>query len=139
MAKVLKTTNMNKCIGCFTCKLVCAAFNHQNHSITRSSIQIRTSGGMTGKFVATVCLACNDERACMEACPTHALSKRKGGGVIFDPDLCIGCQKCKEACIVGAINFVPEDTSPIVCKHCGVCARYCPHECLKMEDVGDVE
>lgn len=135
MPKVLKASGMNKCIGCFTCMLTCAGVNHQNHSISKSAIHVRTTGGLTGKFVAVVCNACRDERACAEACPTGALEKRRGGGVILHPEKCIGCRKCEKACVVGAAHFDEYESKPIICKHCGACARMCPHECLKMEEV----
>lgn len=137
LAKVLKAEGMNKCIGCFTCMLVCAGVNHQNHSLSKSSIKVKTSGGLQGKFISVVCLACKDERACAEACPSGALEKRPGGGVILKAQKCIGCKKCVDACIVGAVNFDEYENKPIICKHCGVCARFCPHECLTMEDVSN--
>ncbi len=135
MAKVLRTEGMNKCIGCFTCMLTCAGVNQQNHSITKSAIKVRTRGGMKGNFVAIVCLACKDERACAEACPSGALERRAGGGVLLNAKRCIGCKKCVSACIVGAVNYDEINHKPIICKHCGVCARFCPHECLRLEEV----
>ena len=135
MPKVLRSDGMNKCIGCFTCMLTCSGVNHQNHSLSKSAIRVRTSGGLQGKFISTVCLACRDERACAEACPSGALEKRQGGGVVLKPEKCIGCKKCVSACIVGAVNFDEDENKPIICKHCGICARFCPHECLRMEDV----
>lgn len=134
MAKVLKADGMNKCIGCFTCMLACSGVNRQNHSISRSAIKIRTSGGLKGKFVADVCIACNEERACAEACPSGALVPREGGGVLLKEEKCIGCKRCVEACIVSAVFFDDTIGKPIICKHCGVCARFCPHECLRMEE-----
>ena len=83
MAKVLRASGMNKCIGCFTCMMICSGVNHKNHSITHSAIKIRTMGGISGRFTATICLACNGSRACMEACPSEALTERAGGGVVF--------------------------------------------------------
>ncbi len=137
MSQILKTDGMKKCIGCFTCMLVCAGVNRQNHSIAKSAIRIKTSGGLSGKFVATACIGCRDERACAEACPTDALEKRAGGGVILKNDKCIGCRKCVDSCIIGAVYFDEQINKPIICRHCSVCTRYCPHNCLRMEEVSD--
>ena len=132
--KILKSEDMNKCIGCFTCQRVCAGMNHKSYSDIESAIRIRTSGGLAGKFFAIHCFACDDERACVNACPSGALTEREGGGVILNDEKCIKCKKCADACIVKAIHFTAENTPPIVCKQCGICARYCPHHCLKMEE-----
>jgi Fe-S-cluster-containing dehydrogenase component len=136
LAKILKADEMNKCIGCFTCMLVCAGLNRKNHSIRKSSIHIRTSGGLSGRFVATVCHACREPH-CAEVCPAGALTERKGGGVLLDPNKCIGCRRCQEACMMQAIGYDADTRQPIVCAHCGVCARYCPHGCLSMQEVED--
>lgn len=133
MAKVLKANAMNKCIGCFTCMNVCAVTNRKNHALTKSAIKIRTSGGMAGRFIAEVCIACKDA-ACLEACPSAALTHREGGGVILDEDKCIGCRKCEKACIMQAVFFDEETKKPIICRHCGVCAQFCPHQCLVMKE-----
>lgn len=137
MAKVLRADGMNKCIGCFSCMMVCAGVNRRNHSLSKSSIRIKTDGGIQGKFTATVCIACRDERACAEACPSGALEPRKGGGVLVREDKCIGCRKCVDACIVSAVFFDELEQKPIICKHCGMCAKFCPHDCLRMEDVSN--
>ena len=134
MAKVLRANGMKRCLGCFTCMLTCAIVNRKNHSISDSAIKVKTFGGLSGEFVANVCFACAGERACMEACPSGALTKRAGGGVILDKAKCIGCRKCADACIVNAVFFNDDEISPIICRHCGVCAQYCPHQCLSMEE-----
>lgn len=131
MAKYLSASEMNKCIGCFTCMNICSIVNKQNHSNTKSAIKVRARGGMTGKFVAIVCIACDDP-ACMEACPSGALVKREGGGVLLKPELCIGCHRCEKACIMQAVFWDDDVNKPIICRHCGSCARFCPHKCLEM-------
>ena len=131
MPKVLKASEMNKCIGCFTCMLVCAAVNRKSHSIIKSCIHIKTSGGLSGKFVAAVCGACH-EAYCAEICPSGALIQREGGGVDLDKHKCIGCRRCEQACMVRAISYDADERKPIVCHHCGICAKYCPHGCLNM-------
>ena len=133
MPKALYAHDMSKCIGCFTCMNVCAAFNHKDHSLKKSCIHIKTSGGLEGRFVCSVCLACR-VAACEEVCPTAALSARKGGGVTFKEELCIGCKRCVSACTALAVSFDDDMGKPIICRHCGICAQYCPHNCLTMED-----
>ena len=133
MAKLLQPKEMRKCLGCFTCMSVCSVFNQNNHSLSKSAIKVRTSGGMSSSFIAIVCLGCK-EPACMEVCPSHALEKREGGGVLLSAEKCIGCRKCEKACIVHAVNFDEETKKPIICRHCGVCSIYCPHECLVMTE-----
>jgi anaerobic carbon-monoxide dehydrogenase iron sulfur subunit len=131
--KVLKV-QLNRCIGCLSCMITCAATNHQDHSILKSAIRIKTSGGLSGKFIATVCQACKDDVPCAEACPADALVKREGGGVLLNKDKCVGCERCVQACTVDAVNFDKETKLPIICKHCGVCVRFCPHGCLKLSE-----
>jgi len=137
MAKILRSKDMNKCLGCFTCMNVCAAVNQKNHSLTKSAIKVRTAGGMTSSFVSIVCLGCL-EPACMEVCPSQALERREGGGVILKPEKCIGCRTCETSCIMRAVNFDEDTRKPIICRHCGVCARFCPHDCLQMIDSEEV-
>ncbi|TGE31577.1 4Fe-4S binding protein [Desulfosporosinus sp. Sb-LF] len=132
--KVLKAVEMNRCIGCLSCMITCATVNQQDHSILKSAIRIKTSGGLTGKFMAIVCQACKDDVPCAEVCPTGALVQRKGGGVLLDKENCVGCEHCVTACTVDAIYFDHSTKLPIVCKHCGVCARFCPHGCLQLTE-----
>ncbi|MCL2320966.1 MAG: 4Fe-4S binding protein [Oscillospiraceae bacterium] len=128
---------MKRCIGCFSCMKVCSAVNHKNFSLTKSAIKVRTSGGISGRFVSLVCIACKDERACATVCMSEALEKRPGGGVIFKPEKCIGCGKCVDVCAIGGVQWDKDENKPIICKHCGLCAKFCPHKCLTMEDVSD--
>ena len=134
MPYVLNPKGMNKCIGCITCMTVCAAANHDNHSIIKSAVNIHTKGGTNSSFAASVCRACASP-ACREACPADALEPRPGGGVLLNREKCYGCRKCVSACSVRAVNFDTETNTPIICTHCGICTTFCPHDCLVMEEV----
>ena len=138
MSYVLKPKDMNKCIGCFTCMLVCSAVNHNDHSLVKSAIKVRTTGGMNSRFVAIVCRGCKDP-ACKAACPAGALELRPGGGVLLNAEKCYGCRKCKAACSVRAVKFDEEAKKPIICCHCGVCTTFCTHDCLVMEGEEEIE
>ena len=127
---------MAKCIGCFSCVLICAAVNQKSHSFQKSCIKIKTYGGIGGRFTEVVCHACR-EPACAEACPSSALALRKGGGVLLQKEKCIGCRRCQKACMVNAVDFDTTAQLPIICHHCGLCARYCPHHCLVLEETHD--
>lgn len=134
MAKVLRTEGMGRCIGCFSCMLMCAGVNRKNHSTSRSAIAVQTRGGMSGKFVAVVCQACHEPK-CAAACPTEALVLRQGGGVTVDEEKCIACRNCVDACNAQAVGWDDDINAPIICRHCGACTRFCPHNCLAMEEV----
>lgn len=137
MAKRLRAVEMNKCLGCFTCMSVCSAVNKKAFSLSKAAIRVRTVGGMSTRFIAINCLGCDEDPACAAACPSSALKPRKGGGVILDESKCIGCRKCADACSARAVNFDEDTNLPIICHHCGICARFCPHKCLQM--VGEDE
>ena len=117
---------------------ICSIVNQKNHSLIKAAIKVRTAGGMDSSMIAIVCLGCQ-EPACLEVCPSHALEKREGGGVLLKEEKCIGCRNCENACIMRAVNFDTETKKPIICRHCGLCARFCPHDCLQMIDTGEVE
>jgi len=131
--KLLRATRMERCTGCYSCSLACARIVYKSLSWKRAGIRIRSSGGISTGFEATVCLGC-DPAPCAQACPTGALRQRPGGGVFFKEKRCIHCGECARACPVGAIYFDPVRQTPVLCLHCGKCVSYCPHECLEMVD-----
>lgn len=135
MPKVLTAPAMSRCIGCYSCMLACARLNYGSYSPRHAALQIRTQGGLQGRLVADICRACA-EPACAEACPTQALKPRAGGGVRLDEKECIGCRACVQACPLKVIYWSERSRTPIVCRQCGICVRYCPHDCLAMEEAG---
>ena len=47
---------------------------------------------------------------------------------------CIGCKTCINNCILGAIFWDNSQNKPLICIHCGICVKYCPHNVLELED-----
>lgn len=132
MPTVLKVADRRRCIGCLSCRQACARLRGE-FSIANSALDVKTAGGMSGEFIINICMACDDP-ACMEACKFEALTKRKGGGVVFHKDKCEKCGACAKACSVGAIRM-DQFNYPIICKHCGYCTKYCPHSCITVKEV----
>jgi Fe-S-cluster-containing dehydrogenase component len=133
MSKILKAPGMNKCIGCYSCMLACARTIHKSFSPRLSAIQVRSRGGLQSKFAAHICIGCT-EPPCAAACPTGALIPRPGGGVKFFTDKCDACGACGTACVVKVIHFEKGTGRPVICIQCGTCSRFCPHQCLAMEE-----
>ena len=129
----LKVAHPERCIGCLGCMFACSRIRMGTVSLQDSAIKVQTQGGIEGDFRVVVCRGCMDP-PCAKACPTHALEKKQDGRVVFHKDLCTGCGKCEEACLVGAISLGKEKM-PIKCIHCGACVDFCPHGVLELEEV----
>ncbi len=132
MPKRLVTVDLEKCVGCGLCVLACSRrFGYAGNDYS-GILSVSLSGFERGATVI-FCRGCEDP-PCVQVCPTGALRKRKGGGVIYKEDLCIGCKNCVNACTIGAI-FERRDGKIAVCVHCGYCVDFCPHGVLAMKEV----
>ncbi|QGT98621.1 Iron-sulfur cluster binding protein [Candidatus Syntrophocurvum alkaliphilum] len=134
MAKVLKTQEMERCIACYSCMQACAREVKKSFSLQYAAIRIKTRGGLQSKLIADICRGCTNP-PCAESCSFQALVPRKGGGVKLIEDKCTGCEKCIPACPIGYIKLDPTSEKIIMCIHCGICAKYCPHEIIKLKEV----
>ena len=133
MPKKLTIKHLERCVGCLCCVMACARERFNTLSIDQSAIRVQAAG-QTAYYAVVVCRGCKDP-VCLRACPTNALRKRKGGGVLLDPTKCDACGSCEKACIIGAIKLDKKSGIPIVCIHCGLCVPFCPHGILEMEEV----
>lgn len=59
-------------------------------------------------FVPKLCNQCEDA-PCNQVCPTHASITSPEGVELVDPNLCIGCAYCVQACPYG-VRFINPDT-----------------------------
>lgn len=142
----------SKCTGCRTCETVCSAYNHKQtvNGETLNGLgnpdlaNIRVYGYNPDVDVPAVCAMCPDT-PCVEACPVdpdpktgrRALYREKT--IKNDPERCIACGSCAEACRVGVIIPDAKTSKPEhMCTLCGgdpQCVKYCPFEALSQVKV----
>jgi formate hydrogenlyase subunit 6/NADH:ubiquinone oxidoreductase subunit I len=101
-------------------------------------------------FIDEKCIGCT---ACVNVCPTDAISGERQALHVIDPDLCIDCSSCARICPVLAISdqngvYVPripkraDWPKPVVieenCTGCSFCVDICPWDCLALVE-GDAD
>jgi formate dehydrogenase iron-sulfur subunit len=97
-----------RCIDCRACMVACSVENN----IAMDKTRIWVAGlGVMGEFpnlergtMVYHCMHCGHPD-CMSACPVGAYTKREDGPVIYNPDVCIGCRYCMNACPFGVPHF----------------------------------
>jgi carbon-monoxide dehydrogenase iron sulfur subunit len=132
MVNRLSVVDVNLCVGCQCCMMACNR-RFGEGGTAKSAINIKSIGGVERGFIVIVCRACKDP-PCMKVCPTNALTKRPGGGVILNQSKCIGCKRCVETCTLNAIQWDDSTEKPVICVHCGYCTNYCQYDVIKMEE-----
>jgi tetrathionate reductase subunit B len=110
--------DLSICNGCYCCQIACKDEHVGNDWTPYAKPQPDTGQfwvgideqvrGQVPKVVVTyiprLCNHC-DDAACIKACGAKAISKRDDGLVLIEPDKCVGCKLCKDACPHDAIFF----------------------------------
>ncbi|MGD8385685.1 MAG: 4Fe-4S binding protein [Desulfobacteraceae bacterium] len=135
------------CWGCRTCEVACKQENRDPVGVRRIQVleegpEIR-NGEPHFLYHVRVCRHC-DEPPCVEVCPEEAITKRADGLVVLNPETCIGCGLCVEACPYGAVVVDSERGSACKCDLCfervdhglvPACAdNVCPGHCIYFGD-----
>jgi formate dehydrogenase iron-sulfur subunit len=130
-----------RCIGCRACQVACKQWNdlsgekttnwgsYENPSDLSAQTKLKLiwteverKGKVEWLFTLRVCLHCHDA-ACEEACPSDAISHTEEGFVVIDPDMCIGCGLCIEACPFDTPRLLEGSDNPIATKCDGCISR----------------
>jgi len=134
IAKLLRIVQREQCIGCGSCMMACSRTWKNMIGVEKAALKVRAYNGIEGAFSIRACYGCMDPD-CARACPTGALTPRKGGGVQLNESLCTHCGLCIEACAPSALQWDFSDQCPLPCHHCGVCVSFCPNHVLEMVEV----
>ena len=116
-----------RCIKCWACVVACKQWNGiKAGGVSRRKVEETVEGtfpNCTRTFVSKACNHCEDA-ACVASCPTGALTKREEDGmVVFDREVCIGCQPCSTVCPFGVPEYDVDDLKLNKCDGCVTCGR----------------
>ena len=98
-------------------------------------------------FVPKLCNHCEDA-PCNQVCPTHASITSPEGVELVDPEICIGCAYCVQACPYGVRFINPKTNNADKCTWCyhrvmkdelPACVEACPTEARVFGRLDDPE
>lgn len=142
--------DQSRCIGCHACTVACKSENDVPLGDFRTWVKYTEQGTfpeVDRSFTVLRCNQCTDA-PCVEICPVTALDKRSDGIVDIDPDICIGCKGCLQACPYDALFLNEEKGTVQKCHFCAhrteqglapACTVVCPTEALIPGDFHDPE
>ncbi|MBU1343032.1 MAG: 4Fe-4S dicluster domain-containing protein [Proteobacteria bacterium] len=146
--------DFNKCTGCRTCEAVCSSFNKpkiiNQHSFPGignpcdANIKVYTYNPDVD--IPSMCALC-DDAPCIQSCPVveDPVTKNRAlfrdsytHAIRNDPDRCLGCGNCKEACENSSAGIIRQNLSTRlpegICTLCNGdphCVKHCPYGALK--------
>jgi formate dehydrogenase iron-sulfur subunit len=168
-------TDTSICIGCKACEVACKEWNHvpeDGYAWTGESYDNTGSlgantwrhvafveqskplqagdpqgtGGLRWLMASDVCKHCA-HAACLDVCPTGALTRTEFGTVVVQSDVCNGCGYCVPACPFGVIDKREEDGRVWKCTLCydrlrgdmePACAQACPTKSIQFGEIGEL-
>lgn len=136
------------CIGCHACTVACKVEHGVELGVFRTWVKYIEHGTFPDARRAFSVLRCNQctDAPCVTACPTTALFKREDGIVDFDPERCIGCKVCMNACPYDALYIDPNEGTAGKCNFCAhrvdqgiqpACEVVCPTNAIVSGDLHD--
>jgi formate dehydrogenase iron-sulfur subunit len=168
-------TDTSICIGCKACEVACkewngvpedgldftgnsydntgrlgantwrhVAFIEQTRPLPMADPQ--GAGAFRWLMSSDVCKHCA-HAACLDVCPTGALTRTEFGTVFVQPDVCNGCGYCVPACPFGVIDRREEDGRAWKCTMCydrqridmePACAQACPTKSIQYGEIGEL-
>jgi formate dehydrogenase iron-sulfur subunit len=168
-------TDTSICIGCKACEVACKEWNHvpedglhftgQSYDNTGMlgadtwrhvafieqtkplpMADPQSAGGVRWLMASDVCKHCS-HAACLDVCPTGALTRTEFGTVFVQPDVCNGCGYCIPACPFGVLDRREQDGRVWKCTLCydrlrddmePACAQACPTKSIQFGEITEL-
>jgi|YelNatPaOPRAMG01_1025707.scaffolds.fasta_scaffold67037_2 ferredoxin len=121
----------SKCSGCKACLLACAFSHFRENNIRKAALAIVPHFPSPGKYEVRVCTQCGE---CAKVCPVDAIPQNDKGAYYIDPELCIACDACIDACPEHVIFKIPGRDQPFECDLCGECVNFCGMNVLSIAE-----
>jgi Fe-S-cluster-containing dehydrogenase component/formate-dependent nitrite reductase membrane component NrfD len=140
--------DQSRCIGCHACTVACKVEHGVELGVFRTWVKYIERGEFPDVRRHFAVLRCNHcaTAPCVEVCPVGALYKREDGIVDFDPERCIGCKACLNACPYDALYIDPQSQTAAKCNFCAhrveldlkpSCEVVCPVGAIISGDIDD--
>ena len=148
MTRIGFVIDHRSCIGCHACTVACKTEHGVELGVFRTWVKYIEQGTFPDTRRYFSVLRCNhcDDAPCVTACPVTALFKREDGIVDFDPERCIGCKACLNACPYDALHIDPHSHTAAKCNFCAhrvdvglkpACEVVCPTQAIISGDLDD--
>lgn len=152
--------NSSICTGCKACQIACKDKNDLPLGTLWRRI-VKYGGGSwqstPSKYIAVPnnifayslslsCMHC-ENAACVNVCPTGAMTKRADGVVLVNQDQCVGCRYCEWACPYGAPHLDTRKGVMTKCNFCEdllaqgqnpVCVDACPMRAIEFGELSEL-
>ena len=164
-------TDTTVCIGCKACEVACKEWNQlpsSNGGVNTLSgdsydntrrldgqhwrhvkfIEQFTESRVDGRWLlmSDVCKHCV-HAACLEVCPTGAITRTEFDTVVIQSDACNGCRDCIAACPFGVIDINPASGTAQKCTLCydrlqagmePACSKACPTDSIQFGTIREL-
>lgn len=127
--------NPRRCTGCGQCISVCSAVKTGLFWPKMARLVIHTNS-RKGFSTPIVCLQCEEDAWCQNACKFEAIARNMTTGAItIDSEACTGCKMCVAACPYDVIGFDESQNVAIKCDLCEGephCVEACYSKAIKV-------
>ena len=153
MTRNIIDIDLDSCIGCHSCAVVCKQENNVGLGTYYNKVltvgPFGTYPDLEMDYLPVACQHCENP-ACLRVCPTGATYKDEKGRVEIAKEKCIGCQYCVMACPYG-VRAYDEGKDKGVIEKCTMCAhlidkgekpacvKHCPGQARLFGDADDPE